>query len=50
MLQAQTAIDRSPFGFTDRGDSQYKYKDGIWGFGANVGRDLRPASLAPGLA
>jgi len=37
MLQAQTAIDRSPFGFTDRGDGQYKYKDNDWGFGANVG-------------
>ena len=37
MLQAQTAIDRSPFGFTDRGDGQYKYEDGAWGFGANVG-------------
>ncbi|MNM57224.1 Outer membrane protein P1 precursor [compost metagenome] len=37
MLQAQTAIDRSPFGFTDRTDGQYKYKDGTWGYGANVG-------------
>ena len=37
MLQAQTAIDRSPFGFTDRSDGQYKYKDNDWGFGANVG-------------
>jgi long-chain fatty acid transport protein len=37
MLQAQTAIDRSPFGFTDRGDGQFKYKDNDWGFGANVG-------------
>jgi len=37
MLQAQTAIDRSPFGFTDRADGQYKYKDGAWGYGANVG-------------
>ena len=37
MLQAQTAIDRSPFGFTDRTDGQYKYKDGAWGYGANVG-------------
>jgi long-chain fatty acid transport protein len=37
MLQAQTAIDRSPFGLTDRGDGQFKYKDNDWGFGANVG-------------
>ncbi|MFJ2690375.1 OmpP1/FadL family transporter [Pseudomonas sp. NPDC087336] len=37
VLQAQTAIDRSPFGFTDRGDGQFKYKDEDWGFGANVG-------------
>ncbi|MNO30395.1 Outer membrane protein P1 precursor [compost metagenome] len=37
MLQAQTAIDRSPFGFTDRTDGQFKYKDQDWGFGANVG-------------
>ncbi|WP_415756840.1 OmpP1/FadL family transporter [Pseudomonas sp. LT1P18] len=37
MLQAQTAIDRSPFGFTDRSDGQFKYKDNDWGFGANVG-------------
>jgi long-chain fatty acid transport protein len=37
MLQAQTAIDRSPFGSTDRTDGQYKYEDGAWGYGANVG-------------
>lgn len=37
MLQAQTAIDRSPFGFTDRSDGQFKYKDKDWGFGANAG-------------
>lgn len=37
MLQAQTAIDRSPFGLTDRSDGQYKYKDNAWGYGANVG-------------
>jgi len=37
MLQTQTAIDRSPFSFTDRADGQYKYKDGAWGYGANVG-------------
>ncbi|MNE02674.1 Outer membrane protein P1 precursor [compost metagenome] len=24
-------------GFTDRGDGQYKYEDGVWGYGANVG-------------
>ena len=37
MLKAQTAIDRSPFGLTDRTDGQFKYKDNDWGFGANVG-------------
>lgn len=37
MLQADTAIDRSPFGFTDRADGQYKYQDNTWGYGANVG-------------
>jgi long-chain fatty acid transport protein len=37
MLQAQTAIDRSPFGLTDRSDGQFKYKDKDWGLGANVG-------------
>ncbi|MVV48682.1 transporter [Pseudomonas sp. PB120] len=37
MLKAQTAIDRSPFGLTDRSDGQFKYKDTDWGFGANVG-------------
>lgn len=37
MLQAQTALDRSPLGFTDRTDGQYKYKDGAWGYGANLG-------------
>jgi len=37
MLQAQTAIDRAPFGFTEREDGQFKYKDKDWGFGANVG-------------
>jgi long-chain fatty acid transport protein len=42
MLQTQTAIDRSPFGFTDRTDGQYKYKDGAWGFGANVGAIYAP--------
>ncbi|QXH74811.1 outer membrane protein transport protein [Pseudomonas atacamensis] len=37
MLQAQTAIDRSPFGVADRSDGQFKYKDQDWGFGANFG-------------
>ena len=37
MLQSDTAIDRSPFGFTERSDGQFKYKDNDWGFGANVG-------------
>jgi long-chain fatty acid transport protein len=36
-LKVQTAIDRSPFGFTDRTDGQFKYRDGTWGYGANVG-------------
>jgi long-chain fatty acid transport protein len=42
MLQAQTAIDRSPLGLTDRGDGQFKYKDTDWGFGANVGAIYAP--------
>lgn len=37
MLKADTAIDRSPFGFTDRSDGQFKYRDNDWGYGANVG-------------
>src|SRR5476649_2235324 len=37
MLQDQTAIDRSPFGLTERGDGQYKYADKTWGFGGNIG-------------
>ncbi|WP_256586142.1 OmpP1/FadL family transporter, partial [Pseudomonas sp. FW215-T2] len=37
MLKADTAIDRSPFGFTDRSDGQYKYRDNTWGYGANLG-------------
>lgn len=37
MLKADTAIDRSPFGFTDRSDGQFKYRDNTWGYGANVG-------------
>lgn len=37
MLKADTAIDRSPFGLTERNDGQFKYKDNDWGFGANVG-------------
>jgi long-chain fatty acid transport protein len=37
MLKADTAIDRSPFGFADRADGQFKYRDNDWGFGANVG-------------
>lgn len=36
-LKTQTAIDRSPLGFTDRTDGQFKYKDSTWGYGANVG-------------
>ncbi|MFJ4248146.1 OmpP1/FadL family transporter [Pseudomonas sp. NPDC089741] len=44
MLQAQTAIDRSPFGLTDRADGQFKYKDNDWGFGANVGVIYAPQS------
>lgn len=41
-LKAQTAIDRNPFGFTDRTDGQYKYRDGTWGYGANVGVIFAP--------
>jgi long-chain fatty acid transport protein len=37
MLQAQAAINRSPFGLTDRADGQYKYEDSTWGYGANLG-------------
>ncbi|MEB0045909.1 MULTISPECIES: OmpP1/FadL family transporter [unclassified Pseudomonas] len=37
MLQTQTAIDRSPFGLTDRNDGQFKYQDTTWGYGANLG-------------
>jgi long-chain fatty acid transport protein len=37
MLQTQTAIDRSPFGLTDRSDGQFKYQDTTWGYGANLG-------------
>ncbi len=44
MLQAQTAIDRTPFGLTDRADGQFKYKDNDWGFGANVGVIYAPQS------
>ena len=42
MLKADTAIDRSPFGLTDRSDGQFKYKDNDWGFGANVGMIYAP--------
>ncbi|POA17874.1 aromatic hydrocarbon degradation protein [Pseudomonas sp. FW300-N1A1] len=44
MLQAQTAIDRSPFGFADRGDGQFKYEDTDWGYGANVGVIYAPGA------
>lgn len=37
MLQAQAAIDRSPFGVTNRTDNQFKYEDQDWGFGASFG-------------
>lgn len=51
MLQAQTAIDRSPFGLTDRSDGQFKYKDNDWGFGANAGVIYAPqAGTRIGLA
>lgn len=42
MLQAQTAINRSPFGLTEREDGQFKYEDKDWGFGANVGLIYAP--------
>lgn len=44
MLQAQAAIDRSPFGFADRGDGQFKYEDTDWGYGANVGVIYAPGA------
>lgn len=37
LIKAEAAIDRSPFGFTDRDDGQFKYKDETWGYGANLG-------------
>ncbi|MEB0228300.1 OmpP1/FadL family transporter [Pseudomonas sp. 10S4] len=37
MLQDQTAIDRSPFGLTNRSDGYFKYEDSTWGYGANLG-------------
>ncbi|WP_137819690.1 OmpP1/FadL family transporter [Pseudomonas sp. 2FG] len=37
MLQEQTAINRAPFGLTDRADGQFKYEDNTWGYGANLG-------------
>jgi long-subunit fatty acid transport protein len=46
MLKADTAIDRSPFGLTDRSDGQFKYRDNDWGFGANVGV-ICPATRHP---
>lgn len=42
MLQTQTAIDRSPFGVTDRSDGQFKYEDTTWGYGANLGGIYAP--------
>lgn len=40
-LQTEAAIDRSPFGLTDRSDGQYKYKNNDWGAGANLGSSTR---------
>jgi long-chain fatty acid transport protein len=37
MLESQTAINREPFGLSDRSDGQYKYEDNTWGYGANLG-------------
>ncbi len=37
MLQAQTAINRAPFGLTNRADGQYKYQDDTWGYGSHAG-------------
>jgi long-chain fatty acid transport protein len=37
MLESEAAIDQSPLGLTDRADGQYTFKDGTWGYGANVG-------------
>ncbi|MCE6976586.1 transporter [Pseudomonas frederiksbergensis] len=37
MLKTEAAINQAPLGLTDRSDGQFKYKDGTWGYGANVG-------------
>ena len=51
ILKSQTAINRSPFGLLDRSDGQYKYDDGTWGYGANLGVIYSPqAGTRIGLA
>lgn len=42
MLDAKTAIDRSPFGLSDRSDGQVKYSDSTWGYGATLGAIYSP--------
>jgi long-chain fatty acid transport protein len=42
MLESEAAIDQSPLGLTDRADGQYTFKDGTWGYGANVGGIYAP--------
>lgn len=37
MLKTEAAINRVPFGLTDRSDGQFKYQDNTWGYGANLG-------------
>ena len=51
MLKSQAAINRAPFGLLDRSDGQYKYEDGTWGYGANLGVIYSPqAGTRIGLA
>ncbi|PXX51565.1 long-chain fatty acid transport protein [Pseudomonas sp. LAMO17WK12:I10] len=51
LLQSEAAIDQSPLGLTARADGQYKFKDGAWGYGANVGVIYAPqAGTRIGLA
>ena len=51
MLESEAAIDQSPFGLTNRADGQYTFKDGTWGYGANVGVIYAPqAGTRIGLA
>lgn len=42
ILKTKTAINRAPFGQLDRSDGQYKYEDGTWGYGFNIGAIYSP--------